>query len=113
MSEKELDAIVSDLLENVISQARAALVDKVSLVEAVAPGEGGALLTIGLATWALTQAAPAWLRQSGRPIPPAGRILPVKDRLLVSLIAARASETRHCVREARADMAALRRMGRV
>lgn len=112
MSDRELDAIVSDLLTTVIERAEAALAEKGELLAIVAPHEVGNL-ALGLAAWALNQAAPSWLPAIGRPAPPAGELIPIRDRMAMAILAVRASETRHCIREARADMAALRRMGRV
>lgn len=112
MSAAEVDVIVSDLMANLVDRVKPQLQRAEGLLLMVAPEEVGAL-SLALAAWAMSVAGPWWLPEVGRPCPEAMATLPVKDRLTLALMAARASESKEFVREVRADMAALRRMGRV
>lgn len=110
MAAKNHDIVV-DVLDHAIDRVHEITAQTHSLLLTVAPDEIGTL-ALGMMTWAMSWAAPTWLPEI-RTVHGALDDLSTADRLSLALLSVRAAESSDPVKAVRADMAALRRMGRV
>jgi hypothetical protein len=108
----DVDAISHDLMARLIDRVRPEAEHAeamLSLVDPAAP----AFVRMGLVAWTLRHAGPVWLPVLGRPRLSDGELPRLPDRLLLALVAARAADGTRATDDARLDLGALRRMGRL
>ena len=106
------ETVMKDLTNGLVLQIQGLIDDKVSLMMLEDPELVGTL-ALGAAAYCMSLSAATYLPQlRGNPRMVIAALSPA-DRIALALLAARASEGEAPVAKVRADLAALRRMGRL